>query len=75
MSQRLQILVSPGLDARIRKASQRHGVSKGEWVRQAIERALAEPDRPADVLARLGSLGAPTADIDEMLAEIESGRG
>ncbi len=76
MSHRLQVLIPPGLDARVRKAAQRRAVSKGEWVRQAIERALSE-DRPqqADALDRLGALGAPTADIDQMLAEIESGRG
>jgi hypothetical protein len=71
----LQILVPPGLDARIRKAAQRKGVSKGEWVRQAILRALRDGDAGVDPLARLGSLGAPTADIEQMLAEIEAGRG
>jgi hypothetical protein len=71
----LQILVPPGLDARIRKAAQRKGVSKGEWVRQAILRALSDGDAGVDPLARLGSLGAPTADIEQMLAEIEAGRG
>ncbi len=75
MSSRLQVLVPPGLDARIRKAAQRKGMSKGKWVRQAIERALAEGETGLDPLARLGSLGAPTADIDQMLAEIEAGRG
>ncbi len=74
MSTRLQVLVPPGLDARIRKAAQRRGVSKGEWVRQAIERALTEGHTGDDPLARLSSLGAPTADIDRMLAEIEAGR-
>jgi len=68
------VLVPDGLDARIRKAAQRRRVSKGEWVRQAIERSLAE-DRPAsDPLERLSSLSGPTADIEQMLAEIEAGR-
>ena len=71
---RLQVLVPPGLDARIRKAAQRKGVSKGEWVRQALEAALAGAGRAPDPLTRLSSLGAPTADIDQMLAEIEAGR-
>jgi len=75
MSHRLQVLIPPALDARIRKAAQRRGVSKGQWVRQAIERALVEPEPAGDPLQRLGSLGAPTADIDRMLAEIEAGRG
>jgi hypothetical protein len=71
---RLQVLIPPGLDARIRKAAQRKGVSKGEWVRQALEAVLAGGGRGPDPLARLSSLGAPTADIDQMLAEIEAGR-
>jgi len=71
----MQILVPEGLDARVRKAAQRARLSKGAWVRRAIERAIAD-DRPApDPLARLSGLGAPTGDIDQMLAEIEAGRG
>jgi Ribbon-helix-helix protein, copG family len=73
-SLRLQVLIPPGLDARVRKAAQRRGVSKGEWVRQALEAALTAGGRGPDPLARLMSLGAPTGDIDQMLAEIESGR-
>jgi hypothetical protein len=73
-SLRLQVLVPPGLDARVRKAAQRRGVSKGEWVRRALEHALERETRGPDALARLSALGAPTADIDQMLAEIEAGR-
>jgi hypothetical protein len=73
-SSRLQVLVPLGLDARIRKAAQRQGVSKGEWVRRALEEALTKGKRDPDPLARLSALGAPTADIDQMLAEIEAGR-
>jgi hypothetical protein len=75
MSHRLQVLIPPGLDSRIRKAAARSKVSKGAWVRRAIERALETPDQAAgDPLARLASLNAPTADIEQMLAEIEAGR-
>jgi hypothetical protein len=49
-------------------------VSKGEWVRQALEGVLKGGGGGTDPLARLSSLGAPTADIDQMLAEIEAGR-
>jgi hypothetical protein len=75
MSHRLQVLVPEALDARISKAAQRQRVSKGEWVRRALERALSEGPRAADPLEKLAALGAPTADIDQMLAEIEAGRG
>lgn len=74
-SRRLQVLIPVALDRRIRKAAQRRRQSTGAWVRAAIERQLAD-DRPAaDPLERLKSLGAPTGDIDQMLAEIEAGRG
>jgi hypothetical protein len=53
-------------------------MSKGAWVRQAIEEALQRQfgggSHGAEPLARLASLGAPIAEIDDMIAEIESGR-
>lgn len=72
---RLQVLILVGLDAHIRKAAQRHRTTTGEWVRRAIERTLAEDRGPGDAPDRMSHLGAPTADIDQMLAEIEAGRG
>ena len=74
MSSRLQVLVPEGLDARIREAAEGQRVTIGEWVRRAIERALVEERKVVDPLARLGSLDGPTADIEQMLAEIEVGR-
>ena len=75
MSIRLQVRIPPGLDARVRKAAERRRLSKGAWVRAAIERALADDRGAADPLDRLGRLGAPTGDIAQMLAEIEAGQG
>jgi predicted transcriptional regulator len=78
MSHRLQVLIPEELDAKITKAAQRTRASKGAWVRRAIEQALKSkplaesPNR--DPLARLASLHAPTAAIEDMIAEIESGR-
>ena len=78
MSHRLQILVPEALNARIRKEAQRLRVSKGEWVRRAIEQVLRHgvTGRPEadDPLARLAALQGPTADIEQMIDEIESGR-
>jgi len=74
MSNRLQVLVPAGLDAQISKAAQRGGVSKGEWVRRAIERELTGGHAELDPVARLAALDAPTGDIAQMLAEIEAGR-
>ncbi len=75
MSYRLQILVPEALERQVRKAAQRERKSAGAWVRAAIERALREPKSAADPLAELERLGAPTGDLDQMLAEIEAGRG
>ena len=75
MSHRLQVLITQGLEARISKAAHRTRVSKGEWVRRAIHRSLDEPQLVANPVARLEALLAPTADIQQMLAEIDAGRG
>jgi hypothetical protein len=72
---RLQVLVSEPLAAAVSKAAVRRRVSSGEWVRRAIERALDEERTDHDPLSALASLDAPTGDIDQMLQEIEAGRG
>ncbi|MBI5282870.1 MAG: antitoxin [Candidatus Solibacter usitatus] len=76
MSHRLQVLIPPELDDRISMAAQRRRISKGEWVRRALEASLrtAGADSAADPLARMSSINAPTCDIDQMLSEIEAGR-
>jgi hypothetical protein len=77
MSHRLQVLIPEQLDRRVAKAAQRERVSKGEWVRRALEAALRSPTRVSesrDPLDQLGSLDAPTADVDVMLVEIDAGR-
>jgi hypothetical protein len=74
MSARLQVLIPESLDRRIRKAAQRERLSTGAWVREVLERALAEPATAKDPLARLAELDAPTGDVDQMLGEIEAGR-
>lgn len=52
------------------------GVKDHQKVRVSIENDEAPRRSPqaGDPLARLASLGAPTGDIDQMLAEIEAGR-
>ena len=61
------------LAARVSRAAAAEGVSEEVWVRRALERALAEQPNLAP-LERLGSLCAPTGDIEDMLAEIAAGR-
>jgi hypothetical protein len=75
MSYRLQVLIPEDLHSMVRKAAQRGGVSKGEWVRRAIDEALHrhldDSGASGDLVARLASLNAPTADIEEMVEDRE----
>ena len=66
MSHPLQVLIPEDLDVQLRKAALRNCVSKGEWVRRALRQSV-------DPVARLASLSAPTADIEQMLSEIACG--
>ncbi len=63
---------------RVRFGEGTSGARKGHlvapWVREAIERALQD-HRSSDALDELSQLGAPTGDLDQMLAEIDAGRG
>ena len=72
---RLQVLVPASLDARVERAAGRERLSKGEWVRRALERALDAEQVAADPLGALATLAGPTGDVEQMLAEIEAGRG
>jgi hypothetical protein len=53
-------------------------MSIAEWVRQALERArrhepLGDVKKKLDVIRAAAQHHFPTADIDQMLAEIETG--
>ena len=56
------------MDARLEKAAQRNRVSKGEWVRKALEESLLpgkfRAKTYADPVARLAALHSPVSDID-----------
>jgi hypothetical protein len=73
---RLQVLIPPDLDAQIEKAAVRSRVSKGEWVRRALKESLRQAGKSGsgDPVTRMAALEGPAADIDQMLAEIETGR-
>jgi hypothetical protein len=79
MSQRLQVLLEEAEFAEIRRAARRQRMTVAEWVRQALRRARqAEPagdPRRKLALVREAARGAyPTADLPQMLEEIERGR-
>jgi hypothetical protein len=76
MSHRLQVLIPPELDTQIDQAAQRSRVSKGEWVRRALEASLRRGCTGSKInpVERMAALGGPAPDIDEILTEIDEGR-
>lgn len=61
-------------------AARRHGLTVSQWVRQALRASRrAQADVPAAhklaVIRAAARHEGPSADIDQMLAEIESGYG
>lgn len=84
MSKRLQVLLDESELRDLRDAARRRGMTVSEWARQALRDARRREPR-GDVDAKLRAVRAaarhegPTADVDQMLAEIErgyaSGRG
>jgi hypothetical protein len=78
MSKRLQVILDDREMKEIRTLARRRRMTVAEWVRGALRAAKAE-EPAADPLRKLRALSAatahsfPTADIEEMLAEIERG--
>ncbi len=63
----------------IYRAASRHSMARSDWLAHVIRAALRH-ESASDVAAKLAALRAatvhtfPTADIDQMLTEIASGR-
>ena len=79
MSKRLQVILAERELRDARRAADQAGQTLSEWVRQAM-RAYARATRSAGSAARklaviqsAATHSYPTAEIDEMLAQIESG--
>ena len=78
MTKRLQVLLPDPEYREIQKIARSRRISVAQWVRQALHAAKRE-EPMADVSSKLEALGAaaklefPTADIEQMLAEIEQG--
>jgi hypothetical protein len=80
MSKRLQVLMDDEELERIQGTAELEGMTVADWVRQALKRALQErPERARDlkIAAVRAGIGHsfPTSDIDQMLIEIDRGRG
>ncbi len=78
MSKRLQVLLDEEELHDIRRAARMERLTVAEWVRQALremrrQRPQASLERKLEAIRRAYEHEAPTADIDEMLAEIELG--
>lgn len=79
MSKRLQIVVEDEELERLRKAAVREGLTLSEWARRVLERARRSQKGPTPAqkiaaIERALTCGHPTADVEEMLAQIEKGR-
>jgi len=78
MTKRLQVLLDDEELAEIQATARRSRQTTSGWVREAL-RAARQAPQPADIERKLAAIRAaaqhqaPTADIDEMLAQIERG--
>lgn len=80
MSAQLQITLSDEEMERLRQLADREHLSVDDWIKRILRDAGAESETsagtPPQILAalqRAKTYGHPTADIDEMLRQIESG--
>ncbi len=78
MSERLQVLLDPSEFEEIRAVARRHRMTVAEWVRQALraarrEEPAADPQRKLRMVREASRGAYPTADIGQMLSEIERG--
>jgi hypothetical protein len=78
MSTRLQVVVDEVEMREIRRTARREHLTVSEWVRRCLREARRRrPSRDAgrklEAVRAAARHGFPTADIDQMLAEIESG--
>lgn len=80
MSKRLQVILDDAELLEIQRAAKRQRLTTAEWVRQALRaarRAAPRTDakKKLDVVRAAARHAFPTADIDDMLHEIERGYG
>ena len=78
MSKRLQVLLPDAEMAEIRRLARGDKVAVGEWVRRALrearmKRPVHEPQTKLKAVRKAAEYSFPTAEIAQMLAEIEQG--
>ena len=80
MTKRLQVLIDDAEYRRIQRIARRRGLTLAEWVRHALraayrEEPLGDQDKKLAAVRAAAAHDFPTADIDQMLAEIAAGYG
>jgi hypothetical protein len=80
MSKRLQIVVDDKEMREIERAARQRDLTVSEWVRQSLRAARlsqpsGDPTKKLQVIRAAAKHSFPTADIDQMLGEIEAGYG
>ena len=78
MSKRLQVLLPDQEMSEIQRLAKRDRVSVGEWVRRTLREARMSrsgipPEAKLKAVRRAASYSFPTADVEQMLCEIERG--
>ena len=78
MSKRLQVLLDEPEWREVQRAARAQRTTVAEWVRQALRAArrrqpLGDAGRKLEVIRAAARHSYPTADIDQVLAEIERG--
>jgi hypothetical protein len=78
MSKRLQIVIDDKEMREIERAARKRELTVSEWVRQSLRAArLGQPSgdtaKKLQVVRAAAKHTFPTADIDQMLGEIEAG--
>lgn len=78
MSKRLQVLLDEPDWRDVKRAARAKKLTVAEWVRQVLRSARERqpdgvPDRKLAAIRAAARQRVPTADIDEMLAQIERG--
>jgi hypothetical protein len=80
MAKRLQVILQDPEYREIQRMARSRQMSLAEWVRQALEKArrhepLGDAGKKLQAIRAALKHNFPTGDIDQMLAEIESGYG
>lgn len=78
MSKRLQVLLDEEEYREIKEVARRKGLSVSEWVRRSLREArseepVADASRKLEAVRSAAEHDFPTADVQQMLREIEQG--